>query len=131
MTTFIIAFITLAVIGSIVALKLKKNSKSSEIKKPIVPTQILDWETTPTETVSEVKPEVTPEPEMPIKPAPVNCQKAQFLPAPEKFSYTDCCGKLQEGEGFQPWEKRAPVGIDSNKEFSGMELIGEEASIDC
>ena len=69
--------------------------------------------------------------EMPIKPVPVNCQKAQFMPAPEKFVYTDCCGQVQEGEGYQPWEKRSPVSIDANQKFLGMELLGEEATIDC
>lgn len=69
--------------------------------------------------------------EMPIKPAPVDCQYATFRPAPEMYSYTDCCGKLQEGEGFQPWEKRTPVPIDATKDFKGMDLIGEEAQVDC
>lgn len=71
-------------------------------------------------------PPVTSEPEMPIKPIPVNCQKASFRPAPEKFSYTNCCGIIEEGEGFQPWEKRSPVSIDVNQPFEGMDLIGED-----
>lgn len=69
--------------------------------------------------------------EMPIKPLPINCQKAQFEAAPARFFYTDCCGELHEGEGFQPWEKRAPVSIDSNKPFEGMILLDVEAEIEC
>ena len=75
-----------------------------------------------------VEPDPTPLPEMPIKPIPVNCQKAIFRPAPEKFTYTDCCGNVQEGEGYQPWEKRAPVSIDANQYFEGMDLLGEEGT---
>lgn len=69
--------------------------------------------------------------EMPIKPKPVNCRYAQFRPAPEKFSYFDCCGNLQEGEGFQPWEKRSPVPVDINKPFEGMDVHEDEAIVDC
>lgn len=69
--------------------------------------------------------------EMPIKPIPVDCQKAIFRPSPEKFIYTDCCGKIQEGEGYEPWEKRAPVSIDVTKRFEGMDLINESAEVDC
>lgn len=83
-------------------------------------------------TPSTLEPlEIIEEPEMPIKPAPVNCQKAIFRPAPENYSYYDCCGSLQEGEGYQPWEKRAPVSIDINKEFINMDLLGEEAEPNC
>lgn len=74
----------------------------------------------------ENDPEPTPIGEMPIKPLPINCQKAIFRPAPEKFIYTDCCGKVEEGEGYQPWEKRSPVSIDVNQYFEGMDLIGED-----
>lgn len=69
--------------------------------------------------------------EMPIKPLPVDCQFAQFRPYPERFSYFDCCGNLEEGDGFQPWEKRSPVAIDANKPFEGMDLIGEESQMNC
>ncbi len=69
--------------------------------------------------------------EMPDKPLPVNCQLAQFQPAPQEFFYIDCCGSPHKGEGFQPWEKRAPVAIDSNKEFFGMTLLDVEAEKDC
>lgn len=71
------------------------------------------------------------EEEMPIKPEPINCQKASFKAAPEEFFYIDCCGKPNKGEGFQSWEKRAPVSIDINKPFFGMELLNEEGNQDC
>lgn len=69
--------------------------------------------------------------EMPIKPAPVNCKYATFRPAPEKFSYFDCCGKLNEGEGFSPWEKRSPVPVDINKPIEGMDITEDEAIVEC
>lgn len=69
--------------------------------------------------------------EMPEKPLPVNCQLAQFQPAPQDFFYVDCCGNPQKGEGFQPWEKRSPVAIDSNKPFFGMTLLDVVAEKDC
>ena len=72
-----------------------------------------------------------PTPEMPIKPQPVNCKKGIFLPAPEKFNYVDCCGNKLEGIGYEVWEKRAPVNIDINQEFVGMEILDEEAFQDC
>ncbi|NBO23520.1 hypothetical protein EBU94_09330 [bacterium] len=128
MSTTLIIFISLVIAGSAIALLLKK--KKPTIKEPIVPTQTLDFDNPPIK-IDTKEPQVTPEPEMPIKPPPVNCQKAQFMPAPQEFFYTDCCGKTQMGMGFEPWEKRAPVGIDANQEFVGMELIGEESSIDC
>ena len=78
------------------------------------------------EPLPPLKPQPTTTGEMPIKPIPINCQKATFRPAPEKFIYTDCCGEVQEGEGFQPWEKRSPVSIDVNQYFEGMDLIGED-----
>jgi hypothetical protein len=83
---------------------------------------------TPEETnrIEPVEPEPTPPAEMPIKPIPVNCQKAMFKPFPEKYRYVDCCGDFQIGDGYQEWEKRAPVSIDANRPFEGMELINEE-----
>jgi hypothetical protein len=69
--------------------------------------------------------------EMPEKPLPVNCQLAQFQPSPQDFFYVDCCGNPQKGEGFQPWEKRSPVAIDSNQPFFGMTLLDVEAEKDC
>lgn len=69
--------------------------------------------------------------EMPIKPQPVSCQKAIFRPAPEKYFYTDCCGNYNEGEGYQPWEKRPPISIDVNKPFEGLDLLGEEIEFVC
>lgn len=69
--------------------------------------------------------------EMPEKPLPVNCQLAQFQPAPQEFFYVDCCGKPKKGEGFEPWEKRSPVSIDANKPFIGMTLLDVEAEKDC
>lgn len=109
MLTILISLITLVLFFFVTKLLLKKNT----IDKNSEPTQVVI------------------NPEMPIKPAPVNCQKAIFRPAPENYSYYDCCGKLQEGEGFQPWEKRAPVSIDANKEFINMDLIGEESEPNC
>lgn len=109
MLTILISLITLVLFFFVTKLLLKKTS----IDKNSEPTQVVI------------------NPEMPIKPAPVNCQKAIFRPAPENYSYYDCCGKLQEGEGFQPWEKRAPVSIDANKEFINMDLIGEESEPNC
>ena len=91
-------------------------------------------EPTPAETNTielPVEPDPEPTPEMPIKPVPVNCQTAIFRPAPEKYMYFDCCGNVFEGEGYQPWEKRSPVTIDINKEFEGMDLLGEEGYQDC
>ena len=99
-------------------------------KKNVVPPPPLKPFPTPEETNRlepvEENPEPTPPSEMPIKPLPINCQKAIFRPAPEKFIYTDCCGVVQEGEGYQPWEKRSPVSIDANQFFEGMDLLGEE-----
>ena len=96
---------------------------------------------TPEETNSidnpvEPDPEPTPIPsdeigKMPIKPIPVNCQKAVFRAAPATFTYTDCCGNVQKGEGYQPWEKRAPVSIDVDQFFEGMDLLGEDGQADC
>jgi len=94
--------------------------------------------------INQIELPVTPDPEpypsyiplddegeMPIKPPPPNCQKAIFRAAPATFIYTDCCGEIQQGEGFQPWEKRAPVSIDVNQYFEGMDLLGEDGEIDC
>lgn len=106
------------------AFRKRKTTKSSihYSTDPITTTPIPD-------VVDEVPSEIISE--MPIKPLPVDCQKAIFRPFPEKFTYTDCCGKVQEGEGYQPWEKRAPVSIDVLKRFEGMDLIDESAEIDC
>lgn len=106
------------------AFRKRKTTKSSVhySTDPITTTPIPD-------VVDEVPVEIISE--MPIKPLPVDCQKAIFRPFPEKFTYTDCCGKVQEGEGYQPWEKRAPVSIDVLKRFEGMDLIDESAEIDC
>lgn len=106
------------------AFRKRKTTKSSihYNTEPITTTPIPD-------VVDEVPAEIISE--MPIKPLPVDCQKAIFRPFPEKFTYTDCCGKVQEGEGYQPWEKRAPVSIDVIRRFEGMDLIDESAEIDC
>jgi len=106
------------------AFRKRKTTKSSihYSTDPITTTPIPD-------VVDEVPVEIISE--MPIKPLPVDCQKAIFRPFPEKFTYTDCCGKVQEGEGYQPWEKRPPVSIDVLKRFEGMDLIDESAEIDC
>lgn len=69
--------------------------------------------------------------EMPDKPLPINCQLAQFQPAPQDYFYIDCCGNPQKGDGFEPWEKRSPVAIDSNQPFYGMTLLDVEAEINC
>lgn len=116
----------------------KKESKSPQVIDP----KPLEETPEPTNKIDDpVKsdPEPTPIPivpiddefEMPIKPLPVNCQMASFMPAPALFEYIDCCGNLNTGEGYQPWEKRSPVKIDANKPFEGMELLNQEAEIDC
>ena len=84
----------------------------------------------PIEPIKE-DPNHLPEPEMPIKPLPMDCQKAAVRPFPEKFYYTDCCGNYNEGDGYQPWEKRAPVSVDVTKPSAGLDFLGEEAKIDC
>lgn len=90
--------------------------------------------TIPTDVPTNEEPvvlEPEPTPEMPEKPLPVNCQLAQFQPAPQDFFYVDCCGVPHKGQGFEPWEKRSPVSIDSNKPFFGMTLLDVEAEINC
>lgn len=110
-------------------------------KKPFDDTPIKNPNETTDEIISIDTPvEADPEPtnipsdeegEMPIKPIPINCQKAIFRPAPEKYYYVDCCGNKFEGEGYQPWEKRSPVSIDVNSPFEGMDLLDEESNVDC
>lgn len=109
-----------SVILLIVILTIKKNKKKGST---------LPLENNPLD--EQTPPEIQIPSEMPIKPIPVNCQKASFKPAPDNFSYYDCCGELKKGIGFELWEKRAPVSIDANKEFVNMELIGEEGNQDC
>lgn len=122
MTIQIILFILFGTIISWIFLKpllIKKNSKN-DLKEPSLPE--IPVEDSPIEVI---------EPEMPEKPLPVNCQLAQFQPAPQDFFYVDCCGVPQKGQGFEPWEKRSPVSIDSNKPFFGMTLLDVEAEINC
>jgi len=119
--------LVIAASATILIMKLKKD-KNSSIPPQATP---MPEEVNTIDLPVEPNPEPTQIGEMPIKPAPVNCQFAIFRPAPEKYFYTDCCGNPQSGEGFQPWEKRTPVSIDTNKEFEGMDLIGEEAQFDC
>lgn len=123
MNPIIIILLGFGIICGLILFKIFKKNKKTPIKTPIVPTQTLEYDI-PVESDFV-------EPEMPVKPAPVNCQKAIFRAAPEKYSYFDCCGKEFEGEGFQPWEKRAPISIDINKPFSGLDLLDEESEIDC
>ena len=106
-----------------------KEEPKEEPKEIVNPKELvlpIDVSELPVETPKEVIPA-----EMPDKPLPINCQLAQFQPVPQDFFYIDCCGKPHKGEGFQPWEKRAPVAIDSNKEFFGMTLLDVEAERDC
>ena len=121
MTIAIILISILAISGLVYFLR-RKPAKKDWGFVPYTPST----PSTPVET-----PEVPSEGEMPIRPEPVDCQKATFRPAPEDFFYVDCCGKPQKGEGFQPWEKRPPVSIDVNKPFMGMDLIGEPGDSDC
>ena len=121
MTTILISILVLTLFFFTTKFLLKKKRPSTIEQN--------QFDQNPIETTDEF--ETNDEIENPIKPFPVNCQKAIFRPAPEKFSYFDCCGKLQEGEGYQPWEKRSPVSIDVNKEFLGMDLLGEEAEPNC
>ncbi len=116
-TTLIIAFTSVILWVVIVTLK----NKNKDIPPPVVH-----------ETTDEEEPlEIDVLSEMPEKPLPVNCQLAQFQPAPQDFFYVDCCGAPHKGEGFQPWEKRSPVSIDNNKPFFGMTLLDVEAEINC
>lgn len=133
--------ITLLAIAFIcgIALWMLFNPKTKNNDVPVFPT------VTPTEEPNRIEEPVSPDPEptqipiipidddgeMPIKPLPVSCQRAIFRPAPEKYFYTDCCGNLMEGEGYQPWEKRSPITLDSNKPFEGMDLLGEEVDFTC
>jgi len=119
--TYILLALAMGVIVWFVMKPLKKR-KTNETPKNDTP---------PEEIKIDEPVEADPEPEMPEKPLPVNCQKAQFRPAPEGFFYVDCCGKPVKGEGFQPWEKRSPVAIDANKLFEGMDLLDEDAEINC
>lgn len=116
--TILIVASGLLIIGVILS---QLKNKKDIISKPIVPSD--GQNVTPVEEIGSG--------EMPEKPLPVNCQLAQFEPAPQEFFYVDCCGNPHKGEGFQPWEKRAPVGIDSNKPFIGMILLDVEAEKDC
>lgn len=118
MTVAIIVISILAISGLVYFLR-RKPAKKDWGFKPNTPNP-------PEEIIEEPI-----EGEMPIKPSPVDCQKATFRPAPEEFFYVDCCGKPKKGEGFQPWEKKPPVSIDVNKPFIGMDLIGEPGESDC
>jgi len=102
----------------------KKKKESKQPSNPIIiaPTPDNEIVDQPDEIING---------EMPEKPLPVNCQLAQFQPAPQDFFYVDCCGSPHKGEGFQPWEKRSPVAIDSNQPFFGMTLLDVEAEKDC
>jgi len=139
MTTFILLILVLGCTILFLTMKKKKTTETNQPKEPIVPTQNLD-DLPKIEIPIEVEPEPTnftgwfpsdEEGEMPIKPTPKKCQKASFRPAPEKFFYTDCCGEFHEGEGFQPFEKRSQVLIDTTKEFSGMDIEEGEIEFEC
>jgi hypothetical protein len=109
----------------------KKRKTPQNPTEPTTVVKPLEEEPNNIEPVLET-PNLEPvEGEMPEKPLPVNCQLAQFQPAPQDFFYVDCCGTPQKGEGFQPWEKRSPVSIDANKPFVGMTLLDQEADINC
>lgn len=116
------------IIGTVVWFIMKPKKPKDDINIPTPPPPYSE----PQEIITIDDPvQNDPEPEMPIKPIPVDCQYAIFRPAPETYSYTDCCGNLQSGEGYQPWEKRSPVSINITKDFTGMDLIGDEAQVDC
>ena len=117
-TILLSAFIGV-VLGVVVVLFKNKNKKISSENIVI------------SEPIEEQPIEIDIPGEMPIKPLPINCQLAQFQPAPQDFFYVDCCGVPQKGEGYQPWEKRAPVSIDTNKPFFGMTILDVEAEINC
>lgn len=126
MSIQVIIFILFGVIALWMVLK-PLTKKKKDIQEPSNPIIIAP---TPDNEIVDQPDEVI-NGEMPDKPLPVNCQLAQFQPAPQDFFYVDCCGKPHKGEGFQPWEKRSPVAIDSNKEFFGMTLLDVEAEKDC
>ena len=130
--------ILLPIVGTIIYLLFfKKSGKKQEIIQSPTLTpekeEILEIDTPVKSDPEPIKWQIPSDEqgEMPIKPLPVNCQKASFNAAPEKYFYSDCCGEFFEGEGFQPWEKRSPVSIDSNKPFEGMTLLDVEAEIEC
>ena len=130
--------ITVLVIGFIVLILTLRNKPAKPIQEqkneePIVPTQNLgETILNPTKDVKETPTIPSDEEgEMPIKPTPKKCRKANFRPAPETFSYTDCCGTFHEGVGFSPEEKRAPVLIDIIQEFSGMDVEEGEVEFEC
>ena len=135
MTAMIITVLVIGLVVLILTLKNKPKNPIQEQKnvEQIVPTQTLD------ETFFNPTPEVKENPiipsdeqgEMPIKPTPKKCRKANFRPAPETFSYTDCCGEFHEGVGFTPEEKRASVLIDIVQEFSGMDVEEGEVEFEC
>jgi hypothetical protein len=136
MSIEIILISTFAIIALVVLIKsFDKDKKEVEIvvdKEPISPIETtVKSDPEPIEATFVESIPSDNEGEMPIKPQPVDCQLAQFRPAPSRFSYFDCCGNLFEGEGFQPFEKRVPVAIDVNKFFEGMDLIGENSDINC
>lgn len=112
--------------------KTKTNSVLTNSKPEINVKEEPEFEIPLTPTgLSQIPIPLDDEPEMPIKPNPMKCKKASFLPAPETFSYYDCCGNLHTGEGYQPWEKRTPVSINVVKDFVGMEILDEDGEIDC
>lgn len=131
-TLIFIAFGLLAVYMLLNPLTKKKKSQPPVIETPIqetpIPTEVIGYETP---VLPDPEPTPTLTAEMPIKPTPIDCQLAIFRPAPETFSYYDCCGEIHVGEGYQPWEKRSPVSIDVMRDFTGMDLIGQDSQVDC
>ena len=115
----------------------KKKKNKSEIDFPVHSSTIseIDILSDSNEGIEEItidKPVDNIPTEMPIKPLPVNCKLGAFPPAPQKYSYVDCCGNRQEGMGYQPWEKRTPVPVNIVYEYEGMEIFKEEEAFqDC
>jgi len=129
MESIIISVVVVVVITiTVFILKQKKSKAGNSVTGIITPQEIdvLPKDENPIQPSEIIIPA-----EMPEKPLPINCQLAQFQPAPQDFFYVDCCGVPHKGQGFEPWEKRAPVAIDANKGFFGMTLLDSEAEINC
>jgi len=129
MESIIISVVVVTVLTvTIFILKQKKSKLDNFVTKITEPQEI---DVLPNEENPILPSEIIIPTEMPEKPLPIKCQFAQFQPAPQDFFYVDCCGVPHKGQGFEPWEKRAPVAIDSNQSFFGLTLLDTEAEIDC
>jgi len=129
MESIIIVVAVVVIITTTVFILKQKKSKAGNSVTEITNPQEID--VLPKDEIPIQPSEIIIPAEMPEKPLPINCQLAQFQPAPQDFFYVDCCGVPHKGQGFEPWEKRAPVAIDANKGFFGMTLLDSEAEINC